>query len=230
MGHSRAEKERSRERILEAAARLIREVGPNGIGIADLMKSVDLTHGGFYVHFPSRDALIVAAVERAIDDGVKSFAALPDAGAPGTVMSIANRYLSAPHRDNISRGCAIAALATDVGRLDEQQGRDLLGEHTEARFQQMTEAMGGGAAAKDAAVAAWCLMVGAVELSRVFKGTKRADEVLEVARQTVSDLAATVDQNRTREPGTKRRSRSKGTRRGAPRPPAPDDGSSRPGG
>lgn len=200
MGHSRAEKEQSRERILDAAARMIREGGPNGISIADLMKSVHLTHGGFYGHFPSRDALLVAAIERAIDDGSRSFAALPDEGEPGSVWSIAARYLSPPHRDDIARGCAIAALATDVGRLDDPQGRRLLGDHVEARFEDMAGALGGGPGARDAAVAAWCTMVGAVVLSRVFRGGERADEILELARQTVLGLEAALGRGDARPP------------------------------
>ena len=218
MGHSRAEKEQSRERILEAAARMIREVGPNGISIADLMKSANLTHGGFYGHFPSRDALIQAAIERAIDDGSKSFVSRPEGEDPGTVKSIANRYLSTPHRDNIARSCAIASLATDIGRLDDRQGRQLLGKHVEDRFVQMAEAMGGGAGAQDAAVAAWCTMVGAMALSRVFRGSKRADEILKLARQAVLDLESAVGRNDAQAAGGKAHPRVKGRKASKPAP------------
>lgn len=223
MGHSRAEKEQSRERILEAAARMIREVGPNGIGIADLMKSANLTHGGFYGHFPSRDDLILAAIGRAIDDGLNSFASLPDGEDPGSVRSIAHRYLSPSHRDNIARGCAIAALATDVGRQEEDQGRRILREHAEARFESMAEAIGEGEPAKDAAVAAWCTMVGAVVLSRAFRGSSRADEILKIAKQTVLDIAAAADRKGTSPSGGKSRTRAKGTRVRKAVPPAPKD-------
>ena len=195
MGHSRAEKEQSRERILEAAARMIRERGPGGVGVAELMKAADLTHGGFYGHFPSRDALIVAAIERAIADGSKSFEGLPDDAEPGSVGSIVGRYLGTPHRDEVARGCALAALAADVGRLDDDQGRRLLGVHAEARFEQMAEAMGGGPGAEDAAVAAWCTMVGAVVLSRMFRGDGRADEILRVAQRAVFALAPPDDRD-----------------------------------
>lgn len=193
MGHSRAEKEQSHERILGAAARMIREAGPNGVSIADLMKSANLTHGGFYGHFRSRDALIHAAIERAIADGLESFSALPTGGDPDSVASIANRYLSSRHRDDIAGGCAIAALATDVGRMDDREARELLGDHLEARVEHMAAAMGGGTLAQDAAVTAWCTMIGAMVLSRVFRGTKRGDQILQQAQRSVHDLAASVN-------------------------------------
>lgn len=64
MGHSQAEKAESRERILEVAARQIRQGGLDSVSIAEIMKAANLTHGGFYGHFPSRAALIAAAVQR----------------------------------------------------------------------------------------------------------------------------------------------------------------------
>jgi TetR/AcrR family transcriptional repressor of nem operon len=195
MGHSRAEKQQSHERILDAAARMIRKTGPNGVSIADLMKAANLTHGGFYGHFRSRDALIHAAIERAIVDESNSFSALPAGGDPGSVTSIANRYLSNLHRDDIAGGCAIAALATDVGRMDDREARELIGDHAEARFERMAAAMGGGTEAQDAAVTAWCTMIGAMVLSRVFRGTKRGDRILQQAQQAVLNLAASVNRS-----------------------------------
>lgn len=67
-------KEMSHDRIVEAAARAIRRVGYAGVGVADVMKEAGLTHGGFYAHFPSRDAMLVAAMERAGRDGAARMA------------------------------------------------------------------------------------------------------------------------------------------------------------
>lgn len=195
MGHSRAEKQQSHERILDAAARMIRKAGPNGVSIADLMKSANLTHGGFYGHFRSREALIHAAIERAMADGLNSFAALPTGDDPGSVASVASRYLSNRHRDDIAGGCAIAALATDVGRMEDGEAHELLGNHLEARFERMAAAMGGGTVAEDAAVTAWCTMIGAMVLSRVFRGTKRGDQILRLAQKSVLELAASVGES-----------------------------------
>jgi TetR/AcrR family transcriptional repressor of nem operon len=63
MGHSRAEKDKSHDRIVRAAAGRFREAGISGVAVADLMKQAGLTHGGFYRHFASRDDLVAEAVE-----------------------------------------------------------------------------------------------------------------------------------------------------------------------
>src|SRR6266496_3897353 len=61
-----SKKEETRERILRAAARAIRKHGYEGVGVADVMKEAGLTHGGFYAHFESRDALLAAAADQAM--------------------------------------------------------------------------------------------------------------------------------------------------------------------
>ena len=73
MGHSQAEKARSHDRILSIAARTIRDSGSGSLVIADLMKAAGLTHGAFYSHFDSRDALIEESIERALSEGEAKF-------------------------------------------------------------------------------------------------------------------------------------------------------------
>ena len=192
MGHSRAEKVESRERILDAAARQIRLGGLESVSIAEFMKAANLTHGGFYGHFPSRSALIAAALERALERGEAAFIAAQPATGGATVKSIVNRYLSPAHRDNTGEGCAIAALAGDVGRAEDNEVRDRMAQHLERNFENTAKAMGGGPKAGQAAVAAWCGMVGAMALSRVFSGTDRSDEILRLARQSILDVEASV--------------------------------------
>lgn len=190
MGHSRAEKIESRERILDAAARQIRAGGLESVSIAELMKAANLTHGGFYGHFPSRAALIAAALERALERGNAAFIAAQPAAAPVTVKSIVNRYLSPAHRDHPGEGCAVAALAGDVGRAREEAVRAPMVESLDRSLADMAEAMGGGPKAEEAALAAWCAMIGALTLSRVYCGTDRSDQILKAARQLVLDLEA----------------------------------------
>ncbi len=110
MGHSQGEKIKSRERILDVASRRFRETGLEGLSISDLMKEAGLTHGGFYKHFASREDLVASVVEQAMTDTLKS-------PAP-SLESLIDKYLSAEHRDCLAEGCAISALATDVGRAD----------------------------------------------------------------------------------------------------------------
>jgi len=192
VGHSRAEKAESRERILDVAARQIRQEGLDSISIAEIMKAANLTHGGFYGHFPSRAALIAAALDRALERGEAAFVAAKTPNAPLTVKSIVNGYLSPAHRDDTRDGCAIAALSGDVGRSDDDEVRAQMARRLEQSFEDMAKAMGSGPKAEAAAITAWCAMVGAISLSRVFQGTRRSDEILRTVRQSLLDLETSV--------------------------------------
>lgn len=188
MGHSRAEKAQSRKRILAAAATRIREAGLEGISVGELMKSVNLTHGGFYGHFESRAHLIAAALEQALADGDQAVAAhVGERGA--TVKSIVNSYLSPAHRDHPSSGCAIPTLAGEVGRADPEV-RAIMAQQLAKGFRLMGEAL--GEADQDTeqfAASAWSMMIGAMMISRIMAGDPLADRVLAHARKSILELA-----------------------------------------
>ena len=184
MGHSQAEKAQSRERIVTAAARQIREGGLESISIGELMKEADLTHGGFYGHFPSRSALIAAALERALFDGEAASVAATSRKGSRTLKSIVNSYLSPAHRDDAGAGCAISALAADVGRADPEV-RKIMMRRMELYFSEISRVIGDVPEADKLAMSSWCTMVGAIMLSRVFKGDDRSDVILRMARKTI---------------------------------------------
>lgn len=188
MGHSQADKAQSRERIVAAAAKQIREGGLDSLAIGELMRSVNLTHGGFYGHFPSRSALIAAALERAVTDGEAASLAVSSGKGPMTLKSVANSYLSPFHRDHISDGCAVSALASDVARADDEV-REILQARLEAFF-EATSDLTEGDASRDDALKTWCLMVGGLALARVFRGQATSDDLLRVARNAVLDIEA----------------------------------------
>ena len=103
------------ERILTEAARLFRERGLSGAGVAEIMKAAGLTHGAFYAHFPSKDALAAEAVERAFaQSGAELYASAKDAA--NARHAFLDSYLSAQHRDGPGKGCAIAALGPEIAR------------------------------------------------------------------------------------------------------------------
>ena len=184
MGHSQSEKAQSRERILAAASRQIRECGLESVSIAELMKQADLTHGGFYGHFPSRSALIAAALERALFDGEAASVAVTSRKGLRTLKSVVNSYLSPAHRDDAGEGCAIAALAADVGRADPEV-REIMMRRMELYFGEISRVLGDVPEADKLAISMWCTMVGAIVLSRVFKGDERSDVILRMARKTI---------------------------------------------
>jgi TetR/AcrR family transcriptional repressor of nem operon len=190
VGHSRAEKTQSRERILAAAATRIRESGLDGISVGELMKSVNLTHGGFYGHFESRAHLIAAALEQALSDGEKASAAHSGGSGRMTVKSIVNSYLSPAHRDHPGSGCAIPTLAGEVGRADAEV-RTIMAEQLSRSFESMGEALGtAGQDTEQFAISAWSMMVGAMMISRVMADDPLGDKVLALARKSILDLAA----------------------------------------
>ncbi|HEX3919228.1 MAG TPA: TetR/AcrR family transcriptional regulator [Caulobacteraceae bacterium] len=175
MGHSQAEKTQNRDRILEAAAAQIRAGGLESVSVAALMKTVGLTHGGFYGHFASRYDLLGQALERALLDGEgRARAAAPGAARPSFATSVRS-YLSRAHRDAPETGCAIAALVSDVGRADAES-RAVMERHIEGFIASMSDRLGGEDEA--AAIEAVCAMVGALAISRVVTDPKRSDAIL----------------------------------------------------
>ena len=105
MGHSREDKARSHQRIVDIAARRFRESGLAGPGVAELMQAAGLTHGGFYKHFGSRDDLVAEAVQRALTDREAEVAALlADAADP--LAAFVDWYASTEHRDSPGRRAA----------------------------------------------------------------------------------------------------------------------------
>lgn len=177
MGHSQAEKAQSRERILAEASRQIRDGGLQSVSVGALMKSVGLTHGGFYGHFESRDALIAEALERALVEGeAKAGAKGPSAQA--SFPEIVRGYLSRSHREARDSGCAVAALVSDVARADAAP-RSVMTEHVETFFETVAHSLGGD---DDSAIVAVSAMVGALALSRVSADPKRSDAILKAVR------------------------------------------------
>ena len=110
-------KEATHERIVEVAARAIRRSGYGGTGVADIMKEAGLTHGGFYAHFESRDALLAEAGDRAGAEAVAVTARLAAAAPPGQALqAIMQAYLSPQHIEAIETGCPVSALCSEMPR------------------------------------------------------------------------------------------------------------------
>jgi TetR/AcrR family transcriptional regulator, transcriptional repressor for nem operon len=110
-------KEATHDRIVEAAARAIRRSGYNGTGVADIMKDVGLTHGGFYAHFPSREAMLAEAADRAGGESVAMMQQVAASLPPEQVLpAMIEAYLSDEHLASIETGCATAALGSEMPR------------------------------------------------------------------------------------------------------------------
>jgi TetR/AcrR family transcriptional regulator, transcriptional repressor for nem operon len=161
-------KEETHERIVRAAARAIRRHGYNGIGVADLMREAGLTHGGFYAHFASKDALLAEAADRAGGEAVESLAKAV-AGAPpeAALEALIRAYLSDAHTGAVEQGCAVAALggetprqAPEVRRAGTRRIKDMIG------LVERQMPGWGQAGNHEAAIAILAGLVGALVLAR----------------------------------------------------------------
>jgi TetR/AcrR family transcriptional repressor of nem operon len=186
MGHSQAEKAQSRERILRQAADQVRDAGLESISVGKLMRSVDLTHGGFYNHFESRSDLLAQALQRALVEGRKSSlaGADPEAG-PRSFEATVRSFVSRAHRDARASGCAIAALASDVARADESS-RAVMSEHIDDFVAQIAESLRNQD--EGDAMLAVSAMIGALLLARVQVDPKRSDALLKSVRDRLLAL------------------------------------------
>lgn len=183
---SKAQAAQNRQDILEAAARLYREHGLDGIGVADVTRDAGLTHGGLYRHFDSKDALVREACARAFDWSIAPLDGQPD-GQASSLAARVQAYLSPQHRDSPGNGCPAAALAVDVARaggdLSEVFAQGV--ERNITRFARVIGALGDDqmpdAALRAQAMAMLSSMVGALVLARATAAARPAlsDEILQ---------------------------------------------------
>ncbi|WP_431819835.1 TetR/AcrR family transcriptional regulator [Burkholderia sp. F1] len=169
----------NRERILDAAAQLFRERGFAGIGVADLMKAVGLTHGGFYGHFDSKEELMAEASARALEQSHEQWTKWAARAPEQPLEAIASRYLSARHRDQPGEGCALAALSADAARQGSDV-RDAMEHGLRALADVLARHVPGRTAAvrRERALAVCAGMIGALTLSRVVNDREFSEEIL----------------------------------------------------
>lgn len=112
-----AAKQAAHERIVDAAARAIRRSGYDGTGVADIMKEAGLTHGAFYAHFDSREAMLGEAASHACAQTTAALAHVTSRAAPDQALaSLITAYLSKAHQEHIESGCPLAALGSETAR------------------------------------------------------------------------------------------------------------------
>jgi TetR/AcrR family transcriptional repressor of nem operon len=169
----------NREKIVAAAGSLFRERGFEGAAVADLMKAVGLTHGGFYGHFESKDALVAEALSRVLAGSVERWRKYGEDDADGALARIVGRYLSRESRDNPSGACAVPSLGAEVIRQGPEARRaftrGILGL-VDALARLMRRR--GEARRRAAAIATLASLVGAVVLARAVDDRDFSDEIL----------------------------------------------------
>jgi len=169
-----------RARILAAAARLFRLRGFDDVTVAEVMREAGLTHGAFYGHFSSKEALIAEAISQVV------IPAPDDARTRAPVAAYADGYLSAEHRDDRAAGCSFSSLGTEAARGSVELRR-VMTESTRRQIDRFSaEAEGGSRHEKRrAGIAAWSAMVGAMVLARIVDDDKLSKEILAATRASL---------------------------------------------
>lgn len=192
MPYTKAHKARTHARIVEAASRAFRARGVEGVAIADLMQDAGLTHGGFYAHFPNKDALIAEATTRGLADSRREFLSEAAAANPSAPLrEIIRRYVSRHHRDHPAEGCVMPALAGEIAREPDEVRHAFTGA-VEELIAGIAEHCPGETpeARRDAALALTSGMVGAVALARAVDDPTLSDHILLATRRYFTDALA----------------------------------------
>ena len=178
-----AAKEASHQRIVSVAARAIRRSGYDGTGVADIMKEAGLTHGAFYAHFPSREAMLAEAASQACAESA-ALAASVAAGVPGdqALASMLRAYLSREHIDNSESGCPLAALGSETSRQTPEIRRATT-QHIKAMVDLVARQLPdwGQPAAHERALLTVAAMVGTVVLARAVDDAALSDSLAAAA-------------------------------------------------
>ena len=187
---SREQAAANRERIIEAAGELFRSKGFSGIGVADIMKEAELTHGGFYGHFASKDDLIAQASRRSMQRSAQSWMKVVAESGDQAFAALLTRYLSPRHRDDPGHGCAFAALSGDAARCGKPV-RQAFAEGLEPLIDVLSGLVGGRtkAARRRTAIAALSELIGALMLSRAVGNVGLSDEILDAGRRELLNAA-----------------------------------------
>ena len=185
-------KEATHDRIVEAASRAIRRSGYNGTGVADIMKAAGLTHGGFYAHFSSREAMLAEAADRAGGESVAMMERIASSlPPPQALAAMMQAYLSKEHVEAIETGCATAALGSEMPRQAPEVRRAAT-----RRIKEMIDLVArqspdwGQPAAHEHALFAISTMVGALVLARAVDDPRLSDALRDAA---LKHLATTQD-------------------------------------
>jgi TetR/AcrR family transcriptional regulator, transcriptional repressor for nem operon len=187
MRYSREHKLETHARIVKKASVRLRERGAHGIGVADLMKEAGLTHGGFYAHFDSREALVIEAFAYAMERSTERWRKLAEQTAPEKrLATIVESYLSPGHRDDPGHGCAVPTLGAEIARESLKTRKAFA-----AKLAQMIDVMAEQIpdvprkAARKQAMAVLATMMGTLVLSRIAGNGEFSAEILGAGRDAV---------------------------------------------
>jgi TetR/AcrR family transcriptional regulator, transcriptional repressor for nem operon len=190
---------KNRAALIKTAARLFRERGIDGVGVAEISKAAGLTHGALYAQFPSKQALAAEALAHGLARSHASMTAPKRQGAP-TLSDHLDLYLSLDHRDSLAEGCAMAASASEIARQDEA---------VSARFAEGFEQMVGVVQAtlepttlraddRARALTIAAAMIGGVAIARATAKSRPdlSDEIMAALRRVLGEVGGEEEEPR----------------------------------
>ncbi len=187
MRYSATHKAETHAKLVRLAGRTLREKGPDQLAVAELMGAAGLTHGGFYAHFKSKDALLAEALQGIFEESRQAFERLAKTLPPREALSsFIDSYLSPAHRDRPATGCPIVALTSDLPR-QSRKFRAAFDAGVRMLVTDFTRRIEAAGVASDETLAASVLsaMAGAVMLSRAVADERLSDQLLAATRDSI---------------------------------------------
>lgn len=189
MRYDKEHKQETRSRIVKAASARFRNEGIEAVGVASLMASAGLTHGGFYAHFASKEALIAEACAEGLSETVAQFREQVQAAPAGKRFKrLVNLYLSERHRDEPAQGCVIASLGPEIAR-HTMESRKPFTVKVDALLELMEGALRDDGADPTLATGMLGTLVGSLTLARAVDDPEKSRQHLAAGRQAVLTLA-----------------------------------------
>ena len=184
MRYAKTHKQETREKVVKIAAKMLREKGPDGVGVAEVMREAGLTHGGFYAHFPSKDAFLTESLTEILNEFAERREKLTEGLSPReALVTYIESYVSTRHRDHPVAGCPLPALTSELPR-QPKKFRAAFDEGTKRIVTWLAERMeASGIAHPDkVAVSTLSAMVGAIALARALSDRALSDALIESAK------------------------------------------------
>ncbi len=187
---SREQAAENREKIITTAAKLFREKGFDGIGVADLMKASGLTHGGFYGHFNSKEDLMAQACERAVDELLQAGRERSKESKDSPYHAFLKNYLSIEHRDQPGAGCLMAALGAEAARQNKTV-RSAFTQSAKRLASALIEIIPAAnkKKARENALVTLSMLVGAQTIARAMDDEETSQEVLALVLKKAKEIS-----------------------------------------
>jgi TetR/AcrR family transcriptional repressor of nem operon len=187
MRYGDTHKAETHAKLVRLAGRVLREKGPQNLAVAELMQAAGLTHGGFYAHFKSKDALLVEALKSVFEESNQDFQRVSEGGPPRRALArYIDTYVTPAHRDSRSAACPIVALNSDLPR-QSKKFRTAFEAGVKLLLRRLAHWIEAAGITEGEALAGSVLsaMAGAVAVSRTVSDKRLSDELLDAARASI---------------------------------------------